>query len=387
MRIGVMLRSIDEDQGIGIYTRNLIPRLLHQDPDNEYVLVYRTPRYLGQFAAHPNAVEVLLDVPTKLLWDQVGMTWLAHRYDVDLIFHTKFSVPLVTNRPSVMTLHGSMQLVHPEYFPPLDIAYWDRFMPLYCRKADHLISNSELTTTDFVERLGVPREKITTIHLAADDHFRPVKDAQRLEAVRRKYGLPSRFVLSVTKPFPGKNVATLIRAYAALPPTLRSALVLVGRGLDRYIDDLQLRDPRIAHEIVTPGWVDQDDLPAIYSMAEVFAFPSRYEEFGIPIVEAMACGCPVVASNTGAIPEVAGDAALLVDPLDVGGLAHALESMLEDGLLRARLRARGLERAQSFSWEVHVTRTLQVLHDVCGVPSTSRPTVRPPGIDRCSVAQ
>lgn len=387
MRIGVMLRSIDEDQGIGIYTRNLIPRLLQHDPNTEYILIYRSPRFYGQFASYPNAVEVLLDVPTKSLWDQVGTAWVARRYDVDLIFNTKFSLPLLSTRRSVMMLHGSMQFVHPEFFQPIDIAYWNHFMAWYCRKADHLISNSALTTRDFIERLRVPPEKITTIHLAADDHFRPVKDPHRLAAVRAKYKLPPRFVLSVTKPFPGKNVSTLVRAYAALPATLRSALVLVGRGIDRYLDELHLRHPQLAGEIVTPGWIDQCDLPAVYSMADVFAFPSRYEEFGIPIVEAMACGCPVVASNTGALPEIAGDAALLVNPTDVAELSHALERMLDDSLLRARMRTRGFARVRRFSWDAHTRRTLKVLRRVCGLSNASSQTVDPPGLDQFSIAQ
>jgi glycosyltransferase involved in cell wall biosynthesis len=365
MRVGVMLRSIDEDQGIGIYTRNLIPRLLRADPDTEYVLIYRTPRYRGHFAAYPNAVEVFLDLPTKPLWDQVGSPWLARRYGVDVIFNTKFTLPLFTGRRSVMMLHGSMQFVHPECFHPLDIAYLNRFMPAYCWKADHLISNSELTTNDFVERLGVPREKMTTIHLAADDRFRQVKSSKRLAMVRAKYHLPERFVLSVTKYFPGKNIPTLIHAYARLPRELRSALVLVGRGVDRYLDDLHLRGTPIEREIVTPGWIDQRDLPAVYSMADVFAFPSYYEEFGIPVVEAMACGCPVVASNTGALPEITDGAALLVDPLEVEALGDALARVLEDELLRVRLRTIGLRRARHFSWEEHARQTVQVLRRAC----------------------
>ena len=365
MRIGVMLRSIDEDQGIGIYTRNLIPRVLESDPDTEYVLIYRTPRYRGHFARYPNAVEVILDLPNKAIWDQLGAPWLARRYGMDLIFNTKFTVPLFTGRRAVMMLHGSMQFVHPECFNPLDIAYLHRLMPLYCWKADHLISNSWLTTNDFVERLNVPPEKITTIHLAADEHFTPVTDPQRLAEVRAKYKLPERFVLSVTKYFAGKNTPALIRAYADLPPELRSALVLVGRDVDRYLDDMRLRGTRIAQEIVTPGWVDQRDLPAIYSMADVFAFPSLYEEFGIPVVEAMASGCPVVASNTAALPEVAGDAGLLVAPTDIPALTEALARVLQDDLLRARMRARGLERARQFSWRQHALRTIQVLREAC----------------------
>ncbi|HEX5436710.1 MAG TPA: glycosyltransferase family 1 protein [Gemmatimonadaceae bacterium] len=357
-----MLRSIDEDQGIGIYTRNLLPRLLEADPETEYILIYRTPRFRGSFAGYPNATEVSLDMPTKLFWDQVGSPWTARRYGIDLLFNTKFTVPFLTGRRPVMMLHGSMQFVHPEYFGRVDIAYLRRVMPLYCRKAVHLIANSELTANDFADRLHVPQEKMTVIHLAADDHFRPVEDPEQRAAIRARYHLPQHFVLSVSKYFPGKNVPSLIRAYAALPPTLRSGLVLVGAGVDRYLDDLGLRDTPLAREIITPGWVDQHVLPTIYSMADVFAFPSSYEEFGIPMVEAMACGCPVVASSTGALPEVSDGAALLVDPFDLPGWTDALTRVMESAALRARLRQRGLARARHFSWREHAIRTAEVLH-------------------------
>lgn len=360
MRIGVMLRSIDENQGIGIYTRNLMPRLLKLDRQNEYVLIYRTDRHLGRFAEFRNVREVVLGLPLTALWDQIGVPWLARRYDLDLIFNTKFTVPLLTRRQTAMMLHGSGWFTHPEFYHWLDVAYIRLFMPRYCRKADHLISNSALTTNDFVAFLGIPPEKITTLHLAADDFFKPVTDRRRLDEVRAKYRLPERFILSVTKYFPGKNVPTLIEAYRRLPPEVRGRLVLVGRGVDRYLDDLRLRGTPLERDILTPGWVDQEDLPAIYSQAEVLAFPSLYEEFGIPVVEAMSCGCPVVGSKTGAIPEIADGAAHLVDPEDADQLAGALRRVLQDSDLRRAMIRRGLERARHFDWDEHARATLEV---------------------------
>ncbi len=360
MRIGVMLRTIDEDQGIGIYTRNLVPRLLRLDPNNDYLLIYRSPERLHRFAEFKNATGVLLRVPTKPLWDQMGVPWAARKYGLDLLFNTKFTVPLFTGCRTVMTLHGSDWFTHPDHYPRLDRAYVRRFVPRYCRKADHLIANSELTKRDFVRLLGVPAEKITTIHFAANERFRPVTDPDELARVRQKYRLPKRFILSVTKYSRQKNVHTLIEAYQRLPSKLRGALVLVGHGVGRYLEELNLRGTRWERELITPGWVAQEDLPAIYSQAELFAFPSRYEAFGIPIVEAMSCGCPVVASNAGAIPEISGGAAELVDPDDVEALAAALEVVLCDGSVRDGLMTRGLTRAGDFSWETHAQRTIEV---------------------------
>jgi glycosyltransferase involved in cell wall biosynthesis len=359
-----MLRSIDEDKGTGIYSRNLIPRLLEVDHETEYVLMYRSPRFVGHFASYPNVTEIHLNLPTKPLWDQVGVPWLARRYGLDLIFNTKATVPLSTATRTVMMLHGSMPFVHPEFFHPLDVAYLRRMMPLYLRKATHVISNSWLTTHDFVTLLGVPCEKVTTIHLAADDQFRPITDPEALARVRAKYRLPEHFILSVTKYFPGKNVPTLIRAYAALPPSLRRGLVLIGPRVSRYLDEMELRGTALEREILTPGWVNQDELPAVYSLAQLFAFPSRYEEFGIPNIEAMSCGCPVVSSNTAGIPEVTGGAALLVPPLDVEALTDAMTRVLSDGELRCSLRQRGLDRARDFDWRTTAVRTAEVFQQV-----------------------
>jgi len=363
-----MLRSMDENQGIGIYTRNVIPKLLRLDGANDYVLIYRDSAHVGRFAQFANATEVVLRLPTKLLWDQVGVPWLARERGIDLIFNTKFTVPLHTGCRTIMMLHGSDWFTHPEHYHPLDIAYIRRFMPRYCKAADHLISNSELTTNDFVELLGVPREKITTIHLAANECFAPVLDEKVKERVRRRYGLPQRFMLSVTKYFPGKNVPTLIRAFdrVALARSAGIQLVLFGQGVERYLDDLGLRGTELADCILTPGWVSQEDLPAIYSMAELFAFPSRYESFGIPVLEAMACGCPVVTSNDGAMPEIASGAAELVDPYDVDSVANGIARLLEDRAWRRELVQRGLARARQFSWEEHARRTIEVFRNCRG---------------------
>jgi len=366
MRVGIMLRTIEEDHGIGMYTRYLIPRLLRLDPDVDYVLIYRSERHRGAFSHFDNVVEVVLRMPTKPLWDQVGVPWLARKFDLDLVFNTKFTLPLLTGRHSVMTLHGSDWFTHPEHYHSADVHYIRQFMPRYCRKADHLIANSEFTAKDFVRLLGVPRSKITTIHLAAADYFKPVTGQEEIARVRRKYDLPSSFVLSVGKYSRQKNVGALIQAYGRLPPAVRSRLVLVGPGLDRYPIELGLGGSEIEAEIVTPGWIEQADLPAVYSMADLFVFPSIYEGFGIPVLEAMSCGCPIVASNTGALPEITDGAASLIDPQDLDQLARAIQELLERSELRHDLSRRGLERAADFGWEKHAVKTLEVLQRVNG---------------------
>lgn len=366
MRIGLILRTVDEDQGIGIYTRNLVPRLLAADPRNEYLLIFRSKRSLGRFPGFPNASEIVLRAPTKFVWEHFAVPWIARKRNVDVLFNPKFSVPLLTRRPTVMMMHGMGWYTHPEDFGTLDVLASKRLLPLSARRAAHILSNSERTTRDIVEWLGVPASKITTNPLAADDVFVPVTDAAKLSDVRRRYGLPAKFLLSVTKYFRGKNVPRLIDAWRGLPAGIRCPLVLVGRGADRYLDDMGIRDTDLASQIVTPGWIEQSDLPAVYSLAEALVFPSLFESFGIPVVEAMRCGCPVIASNTGATPGLTLDAALLVDPRDEAGLRAAIERVLSAPSYREELRRRGLERGRAFDWNQHARTTHAVLERAGG---------------------
>ena len=197
MRLGVMLRAIEEAQGIGIYSLNLMDELLPLDTTTEYVLFHKTPRYLGRYAALPHVVEKLVPAPGKAAWDQIRIPWEARRAGVDLLFHTKFTVPFAFGGKSVMTVHGASWFVHPELYSRIGIAYIRAVMPLYCRKADLILANSELTRQDFIRILKVPPDKIRTIRLGTNQAFRPIADRAAREAARSDFALPDRFILSV----------------------------------------------------------------------------------------------------------------------------------------------------------------------------------------------
>jgi glycosyltransferase involved in cell wall biosynthesis len=268
---------------------------------------------------------------------------------------------------------GTEYWSHPEFYAGwsgrLD-RYYNRLMiPLYCRRASRVLTNSDTLGEELVRHAGVPRAKLRTVYAAADGRFRPVTDGPALERVRERYGLPAEpYLVMVVKGHqiqgqvgrkaltPRKNVTVALEAYgrmrgrAAAEGRVAPPLVILGIGIAERLTPEVVREYADPSAVHTPGFVEFGDMPAVYSMARALVFPSRYESFGIPLVEAMACGCPLITSTTSACPEVAGDAALLVDPDDVEGLATALQRVAFDARLAQGLRDRGLRRAASFSW-------------------------------------
>ena len=375
LRIGLMLRAIDDVDGQGIYIRELCDALFDLDTHNQYVAFYWRDDQRGRYADRPNVREVVLPGRQKLVWDQLLVPRAARRERLDVLFHHKFSIPLRSPCPTVVQQRGTEYWSHPEFYSGwsgLVDRYYNRVMiPQYCRRAARVLTNSDTLGDELVRHAGVPREKLRTVYAAADERFRPVTDPVALASVRERYRLPAEpFLLMVVKGHqiqgqvgqkaltPRKNVELALEAYgrlrdrAGVPP-----LVILGIGIAERLTPEIVRayaDPSRVH---APGFVEFADMPVVYSLARALIFPSHYESFGIPLVEAMACGCALVTSNTSACPEVAGGAALLVDPDDVDAVAAAMERVAFDEALVRDLEARGLQRAQAFSW----TRSAQTL--------------------------
>jgi len=365
MRIGIMLRTLDEKFGIGVYTRNMLDALLKLDRNHEYVLFYKNKKHLGKYAHYPNVEEKVVNAPNKLLWDQATIPLCARQAKVDILFHTKFTVPFLTKCKTVMVLHGASWFVHPEIYPnKLDLTYIKMVMPLYCRRADSLIANSNLTKNDFVNLLHIPPEKIKTIYYGCNPIFRPIHDQEVLSEVRKRYNLPDRFILTVSRYDPRKNFPTTFRAFTKCHEAGVLKLVAVGKDSWRYKLDCHIGESEFEDDVIFPGYVEQDDLPAFYNLAEVFIFPSVYEEFGIPLVEAMACGCPIVASNTGAIPEITGGAAFLAEPFDADRMAEGIDQLTQNTDFRRTLIEKGFKRAKNFSYDKVGEEVLGVLEQV-----------------------
>ena len=367
MRIGVMLRTIDERQGIGVYTQNLMDHLLPLDKENEYVLFYRNPEFIGRYAHHDNVREKLVTAPNKLVWDQVKIPLEARRQGVDLIFHTKFTVPLFTRAKTVMMLAGSAWYVDPQSYTRLDLFYVKRMMPVYHRKADMVISVSDRAKHDMCLYAGAEARKFKTVYLAPDDRFFETPDEDTLKKVREKYELPERFILNVGSVSTAKNIKNLLGAYGRVRDKIPQKLVIAGRlrygSSDEFgpLDEYDLRD-----DVVFPGWVPQEDMPALYRLADVFLFPSWYESCSVALLEAMASGCAIVTSNTGGTPELTGDAAVLVDPNDPQDIADAVESVVSDEQFRQQLKRDSQKRGRQFTWGRTARETLGVLQSLNG---------------------
>jgi glycosyltransferase involved in cell wall biosynthesis len=285
--------------------------------------------------------------------------------NADLFHATEHLLLPLRSIPAVLTVHDLIFRHLPAHHKPLNRWYLNATMPLYCRRADHIIAVSENTRRDLVAAYGVPPERVTVILEAADPRFSP-RSVEMVTAVRERYGLPPRYLLFVGTIEPRKNLSRLLAAFEAIHADgLSDGLVVVGRPgwlYDSFFAALEASPVRDA--VVLPGYVADEDLPAIYTGAQALVFPSLYEGFGLPVLEAMACGTPVVASRASSIPEVGGDAALYFDPTSVGEMAEAMHAMLGDPTTGEEKREQGLARAGQFSWRRVAAETWDVYDTV-----------------------
>jgi len=333
--------------------------------NHEFVIFYSNKIHIGRFSHLSNVREIFVPAKVKLLWDQVAVPYHAAKHGVDLIFHPKMSVPLFTHCKTVLVLHGSERFVYPQFSHKSDMLYFRTLYRLYLKRATAIISVSHNAAKDLVHFLKIDASKVTTVHLAAAPYFRKIDDCASVEAVRRQYNLPKRFILNVGLIYPGKNIPKLLRALKRVREHEDVKLVLAGTGRRLYEQELQqVRELGLDDHVLLPGYVPHEDLVAFYNLAEAVVFPSFYESFGLISLEAMACGCPVVVSRTGGAPEAAGEGGLYVDPADELSIAEAILRLLTDSKLREELIEKGFQNIKRFSWERTAQKTLEVLESL-----------------------
>lgn len=352
--------AYEQSAGIGRYVRELIGALAAEDSITPYRLFVagatrnRLPPPPGpNFSWRPTRITPLW---FARLWHrlQVPLPVEVFTRRVRLFHATDFTLPpVLPGTPTLLTVHDLSFVRAPETATPVLKVYLDRVVPRSVARATHILADSQATKDDLIALYGTPPDKITVLLSGVSPHFRPVEDRAARREVRARYGIPPQpYIFSVGTVQPRKNYTRLMEALARLGPDAAEIHLVIagGRGwLDSPIYGA-VKSLGLEGRVHFTGFVEDADLPALYSDALCLAYPSLYEGFGFPVLEAFACGTPVVSSTLSSIPEVAGDAALLVDPYDVDALAAALRRLLSDPGLRAELIARGARQASQFTW-------------------------------------
>lgn len=374
MRIAIDLSpAIHQKAGLGRYARTLAEHLLAVDRANEYVAFayghFNADVLSPVLSALPRA-----NVPLDVRPWRMGV-WLAHALGVSLdrllprvdLFHaTEHLLPPLKGAKTVFTLHDLIFQFFPEYHLPLNRWFLVNAMPHFLRRADAIIAVSECTKRDALHFYNLPAEKITVIYEGVNPALRPVQDPGLVDQARARYAHNQPFIFFVGTIEPRKNIPALIDALRALRSRgLPHRLLIAGRKgwLWKGVFDA-VRDTGMESEIDFLDYVPDGELPALFAACDAFVFPSLYEGFGLPPLEAMACGAPVVCSNTSSLPEVVGDAAVQVNPRHVDDLATAIERVVRDPCLRAELRAKGFAQSAKFQWDRAARETLALYDKV-----------------------
>ena len=353
MRIGIDIRELEKGKktGIGRMLLDFLEYISTSDTSNEYILFgnQKTELQITRILQKNVKVKIVSERIT-FIWDQVKLPIAISREGIDVFFSPYFKVPILAPCPLVNVIHDLIPLHYPvsgiRY--PVSGIYYRYFGRLCAKFSKKVITISKYSKREIEEVLRIPGEKIEIIYSGVK------APSNRYTDVSEKYGIQGKYILYIGGIKPHKNIGSLIRAYSLLSPELKKEyqLVIGGRKnrhteyLEKVIEKLNIRD-----RILFPGLIADKDLASIYKGASLFVFPSLYEGFGFPPLEAMACGTPVIASNTTSLPEVTGDAAILVDPLDIQKLSQEMVNVLTNSELRKKLTQRGIEKSKGFSIE------------------------------------
>jgi glycosyltransferase involved in cell wall biosynthesis len=376
MDIGIdYTAAVRQQAGIGRYTRNLIRAVAELDTANRYTLFvaggWHQGDELGPWPANFRVRSVpLSDRWLNILWQRLRLplpiqTVTGH---LDLFHSPDFVLPPTGRTPALLTIHDLSFLRVPEFFVPGFRDYLEKAVTRAVRRARHILADSQSTRRDLIELLKAEPERVTVVYPGVEPRFHSVQDTAVLAGVQAHYHLPSRFVLGLGTLQPRKNFEGLVEAFGRMlsdhigDPTFAGLNLVIAGGKGWMYEEMLacIERSALADRVRFVGFVDDTDLPALYSLAEVFAFPSRYEGFGLPVLEAMACGTPVVAADNSSLPEVVGEAGLLVDERDPDALAAALARLLTDKGLRQGLAAAAATQVQKFTWDAAARQVVRL---------------------------
>ncbi len=350
----------DAPTGTETYSRELVRALLALDDKNQYRLYTRQSAPRDYFGAASN-LEIRA-IPFPRLWTHARLSFEMLTRSPDALWVPAHVLPLVHPRRSIVTVHDLGQLRFPEAYPARQRLYHNWAARWNARAASHLLADSEATRDDLAQFYRVAPEKITVVYPAYDaQRFQPMRDAVRIEEIKSRFRIDGDYILAIGTLQPRKNYARLIEAFGKLQITNYKLLIVGKRGWLYDSILARAKELNLQSRVSFLDYVSASDLPALIGGARVLAFPSLYEGFGLPVLEAQACGTPVVCSMTSSMPEVAGDGALLVDPFDVDAIAGAIQRALSDDALRGKLIAHGFENIKRFSWEQSACVLLKAL--------------------------
>ena len=372
MRIAIDAHSVGAKlAGNESYATNLIEALAQVDSVNEYTLYVTTAEARARFSQRWPNFRVQTTFPhTPLIRIPVTLAAELRKRPVDVL-HVQFTAPPFSPCPVVVSVHDLSFEHLPQTFNRRSRTQLRLTVRHSVKRAARILTLSEHTRRDMIETYGTSPERITAIPLAAPSYFGRVREERELQRVRHIYGIEGDYILCVSSIQPRKNLPRLVRAYESLRnkrgPGKLPKLVLVGKCAWLYDETLRsIEEGRMKDSIILTGYVPQSDLPALYSGSICFVYPSYFEGFGLPPLEAMKCGTPVIAGNRTSLPEVVGDAGILVDPFDVNAIAAAIERLVDDPDLRQQLSVKGVARSRLFDWNETARRTLKIYEQVVG---------------------
>ncbi len=366
MRIGIDARSMfGTPTGVGRYLSNLLQHLCCLDHENTYCLytdrVVQTP-----IIAQRNFQQKSLTLPCAqnyFTWNHFRLPPELLAHPVDLFHFPFYTMPLIRNYRSIVTIHDITYEVHPEWYSWKGFVATRYFSRYAAKHADTILTDSYATKHDLLTYYKIPEEKIVVIYLGVEPRFCQLIEQPILDNLRETYQIrASQVIVYIGSIHTRRNIEQLLRAFQRLSKTHSEVqLILAGKQEYPYLDISTLLDELALREnVILPGYIDDDDLPALYNLADIFIYPSSYEGFGLPPLEAMACGTPVITSNNSSLPEVTGDAALFVDPQNIEEMASAMHDVLSNRTLSAKMSRQGLIQAAKFSWENTARETLAV---------------------------
>ncbi len=367
MRVAIDARKL-HDFGIGTYIRNLLKQLARLDRTSEFVLLVGHADIDIAPTLGPNFRTVLEAAPNYSIREQIHVPWLLGRERPDVFHAPHYVLPVAIRSRSVVTIHDCIHLRFPQYLPNRAAYYYARVaIWTAARQSARVLTVSEASKRDILHFVDIDADKIEVVYNAIDERFWQRPTDEEIGRVRERFQLNSRFVLYVGNIKPHKNLVRLIEAFARLRQRGLDdvSLLIIGDEISKLPALRRAVHRNKLHKSVRfLGYVNDETLVVLYQLASAFAFPSLYEGFGLPALEAMACGTPVVTSNLSCLPEIAGGAAELVDPYDVEAITVGLTRVLTNSTLAADLIERGRTRAKDFSWERSVARTLDIYRQV-----------------------